>query len=182
MHLPNEDRHTHSQKKLLGDMTVLYGGRIAEELFCGDITTGASNDIERATQLARGMVYEWGMSERMGPVKYTESHDGAAGQEEIIAVSATTRRELDEEVRRIIDQQYAHARKLIEDNRDKLERVAKTLLEYETLDAAQVKRLMAGEELPPRRPTVIVPVVRESTPTPPSPEPTGLAGMEPQIA
>jgi cell division protease FtsH len=164
MHLPNEDRHTHSRKKLLGDMAVLFGGRIAEEMFCGDITTGASNDIERATQLARGMVYEWGMSERMGPVKYTEAHDGVTGHEEVIAVSATTRRELDEEVRRIIDQQYEHARKLIEDNRDKLERVAKSLLEYETLDCAQVKQLMAGEELPPRRPTVIVPVVSEALP------------------
>ncbi len=181
MHLPNEDRHTHSLKKLLGDMAVLFGGRIAEEMFCGDITTGASNDIERATQLARGMVYEWGMSERMGPVKYTESHDSAVGHEEIVAVSATTRRELDEEVRRIIDQQYEHARQLILANRDRLERVAKALLEHETLDCGQVKQLMAGEELPPRRPTVIVPVVRDVPPAEPRPE-AELGGLKPQIA
>jgi cell division protease FtsH len=128
------------------------------------------------------MVYEWGMSDRMGPVKYTESHDGAMGHEEIVAVSAATRRELDEEVRRIIDQQYAHARELIVANRDKLERVAKALLEHETLDCGQVKQLMAGEELPPRRATVIVPSVRESSP-PPEAKPDGdLGGMKPQLA
>jgi cell division protease FtsH len=182
MHLPNEDRHTHSRKKLLGDMAVLFGGRIAEEMFCGDITTGASNDIERATSLARGMVYEWGMSDRMGPVKYTEGHDGAMGHEDVIAVSAVTRRELDEEVRRIIDQQYVHARKLIEDNRDKLERVAKALLEFETLDAPQVKKVMDGEELPPRRSTVVVPVVREQG-EPPTSQPEAAVGeFKPQLA
>ena len=182
MHLPNEDRHTHSLKKLLGDMAVLFGGRIAEEMFCGDITTGASNDIERATQLARGMVYEWGMSERMGPVKYTESHDGVMGQEEVVTVSAATRRELDEEVRRIIDQQYAHARELIVANRDKLERVAKALLEHETLDSIQVKQLMAGEELPPRRPSVILPAVREPAAEAKVEPPADLGGLKPQIA
>ena len=181
MHLPNEDRHTHSLKKLLGDMAVLFGGRIAEEMFCGDITTGASNDIDRATQLARGMVYEWGMSDRMGPVKYTEAHDGAMGHEEIVSVSATTRRELDEEVRRIIDQQYAHAKELIVANRDKLERVAKALLEHETLDSAQVKLLMSGEQLPPRRTTVIVPTVREASP-PPEAKPDDFSEMKPQLA
>jgi cell division protease FtsH len=128
------------------------------------------------------MVYEWGMSDRMGPVKYTEGHDSAMGHEDVIAVSAVTRRELDEEVRRIIDQQYVHARTLIEDNRDKLERVAKALLEHETLDCGQVKQLMAGEELPPRRATVIVPSVRESSP-PPEAKPDGdLGGMKPQLA
>ncbi|MCS6970916.1 MAG: ATP-dependent zinc metalloprotease FtsH [Planctomycetota bacterium] len=154
MHLPAEDRHTHGRKKLLGDIAVLYGGRIAEELFCGDITTGAANDIERATAIARGMVYEWGMSERMGPIKYTESHDGLVGQEEVLAVSSVTRRELDEEVRRIIEQQYQLARRLIEENRDKLERIARALLEHETLDGAQVKQLIAGGTLPPRRPSL----------------------------
>ncbi|HAT11718.1 MAG TPA: cell division protein FtsH, partial [Planctomycetes bacterium] len=182
MHLPNEDRHTHSRKKLLGDMAVLFGGRIAEEMFCGDITTGASNDIERATSLARGMVYEWGMSDRMGPVKYTEGHDSAMGHEDVIAVSAVTRRELDEEVRRIIDQQYAHARKLIEDNRDKLERVAKALLEFETLDAPQVKKLMDGEELPPRRSTVVVPTVADQAAATAVPPEAAPAEFKPQLA
>ena len=182
MHLPNEDRHTHGRKKLLGDMTVLYGGRIAEEMFCSDITTGASNDIERATQLARGMVYEWGMSDRMGPIKYTEARDSVGGHEEVVTVSTPTRRELDEEVRRIVDKQFGEARQLIENNKDKLERVAKALLEHETLDAAQVKRLMDGEELPPRRPTVVVPIVREpsSTSKPDAVPPVG--DFKPQIA
>jgi cell division protease FtsH len=179
MHLPNEDRHTHSRKKLLGDITVLFGGRIAEELFCGDITTGASNDIERATQIARGMVYEWGMSDRMGPVKYTEHRDGLMGEGEELAVSAATRRELDEEVRRIIDEQYDQAKGIIEAKRDVLERIAKALLEHETLDGAQVKRLMAGEELPPRRPSVIVPAVRAETPPAEAPAPTEF---KPQLA
>jgi cell division protease FtsH len=129
------------------------------------------------------MVYEWGMSERMGPVKYTEAHDSAMGHEEVVAVSAITRRELDEEVRRIIDQQYATAKSVIEANRDKLERVAKALLEHETLDAVQVKKLMAGEELPPRRPTVLVPAVRtpEPKPEPPAAE-AGDGGLKPQLA
>ncbi len=168
MHLPNQDRHTHSKRKLMGDICVLFGGRIAEELFCGDITTGASNDIERATGLARGMVYEWGMSEKMGPIKYTEDHDGFMGSESVVSVSATTRRELDEEVRSIIDAQFQRAKVLIEANRDKLERIAQALLEHETLDAAQVKVLLDGGQLPPRRSTVTIPkvdsVARESRP------------------
>lgn len=129
------------------------------------------------------MVYEWGMSERMGPVKYTEHQDGMMGESDVVAVSAATRRELDEEVRRIIDQQYAHARKLIEDNRDRLERIAKTLLEHETLDGEQVKRVMAGEELPPRRSTVRIPAIKEAEATretPPEPPPAGE--LKPQIA
>jgi cell division protease FtsH len=156
MHLPNQDRHTHGKRKIMGDICVLFGGRIAEELFCGDITTGAANDIDRATHLARGMVYEWGMSDKMGPIKYTEDHDSMMGAESVVAVSTTTRRELDEEVRSIIDAQYKRAHMLIEENRDKLERVAKALLEHETLDGSQVKLLLDGGELPPRRSTVAI--------------------------
>jgi len=158
MHLPNQDRHTHSKKKLLGDMAILFGGRIAEGLFCGDITTGASNDIQRATQIARGMVYEWGMSEKMGPIKYTEDRDSGFGSDEtaITAAGGETRRELDQEVRAIIDAQYEIAQRTIEHNRDALERIAKALLEHETLDAEQVKLLISGGELPPRRSTVSI--------------------------
>jgi cell division protease FtsH len=90
MMLPTEDRHTHGRRKLLSDICTLYGGRIAEEVFCNDVTTGASNDIHRATQLARGMVYEWGMSDRMGPIKYTEEHDSMMGQESVVTASGTT--------------------------------------------------------------------------------------------
>jgi cell division protease FtsH len=176
MFLPNEDRHTHGKRKLLGEVCVLFGGRIAEDIFCNDITTGASNDIQRATQLARGMVYEWGMSEKMGPVKYTEEHDSLMGTENVVAVSAQTRRELDEEVRKIIDSQYERAKLLIEANASALERVAKALLEHETLDGGQVKMLMQGGELPPRKPTVTIPKPPTSEPkTEPKREP-GLGG------
>jgi cell division protease FtsH len=164
MFLPTDDRHTHGKRKLLGDISVLFGGRIAEDMFCKEITTGASDDIRRATNLARGMVYEWGMSDKMGPIKYTEDHDSFMGTESVVSVSGTTRRELDEEVRAIIDTQYALAKRMLESNRDGLERVAKTLLEYETLDGAQVRTLLAGGELPPRKPTIL--------PRPPEPPPT----------
>ena len=167
MHLPAEDRHTHSKRKLLGDIAVLFGGRIAEEIFCGDITTGAANDIERATGLARAMVYEWGMSDKMGPLKYTESHDGFGGEESVVAVSAVTRRELDEEVRGVIDRQYAHAHDLIVHHRASVERIAKALLEHETLDAGQVRTLLAGGDLPPRAPTVKLPALTEPEPEKP---------------
>ncbi len=184
MHLPNEDRHTHGRRKLMCDIAILFGGRIAEELFCGDITTGASNDIERATALARGMVYEWGMSDKMGPLKYTEDRESMLGGDPAIAVGGETRRELDEEVRRIIDQQFALAKGIIIANKDKLERVALALLEHETLDAAQVKTLMDGGELPPRRPTVMI--KKEETESPEASKesersPTGPA-LEPKLA
>jgi cell division protease FtsH len=177
MHLPNQDRHTHGRRKLLGDICVLYGGRIAEELFCGDITTGAANDIERATHLARGMVYEWGMSDKMGPIKYTEDHDNVFGSESVVTVSATTLRELDEEVRSIVNVQYARAQQLVEANRDKLERVALALLEHETLDGAQVKLLLEGGELPPRRSAVPVPKP-ETVATPPETVGSGPVEVE----
>ena len=156
MMLPTEDRHTHGRRKLLSDICTLYGGRIAEELFCNDVTTGASNDIHRATQLARGMVYEWGMSDRMGPIKYTEEHDSMMGQESVVAASGTTRRELDEEVRVIIDSQYSRARDLIVKHREVLEKIATALLEHETLDGSQVRRLLDGGDIPARTPTVVI--------------------------
>jgi cell division protease FtsH len=156
MHLPNQDRHTHGMKKILADICVLFGGRISEMNFCGDITTGASNDIQRATHLARGMVYEWGMSSKMGPVKYTEERDGIMGDESIVTASAETRRELDEEVRVIIDAQYERARTIINANADAVERIAKALLEHETLDGQQVMLLIDGGEMPPRQSTVTI--------------------------
>jgi cell division protease FtsH len=183
MHLPNEDRHTHSRKKILGDICVLYGGRLAEELFCGDITTGASNDIERATTLARGMVYEWGMSDRMGPMKYTERQENGFGPDAVMAVSAATQRELDQEVRSVLEGEFSRARKLIEEHRDQLERVAAALLEHETLDGAQVKILLEGGELPPRRPTVAIARSEVETTDKPAaePAPPGPA-LEPKLA
>ncbi len=156
MMLPTEDRHTHGRRRLLSDVCVLFGGRVAEEVFCNDVTTGASNDIMRATQIARGMVFEWGMSERMGPIKYTEEHDSFAGSESVVTASATTRHELDEEVRSIVDIQYNRARTLILQHRSAVERVALALLEHETLDGGQVKMLLDGGTMPPRKQTVVI--------------------------
>jgi cell division protease FtsH len=186
MYLPSDDRHTHGRRKLLGEIATLFGGRIAEDMFCNEITTGASDDIRRATNLARGMVYEWGMSEKMGPIKYTEEHDSMLGTESVVSVSAVTRRELDEEVRVIIDQQYALAKRLLEANRDALERVAKALLEYETLDGAQVRTLLAGGELPPRKPSIPPrppenPPAKEPVKEPPKPI-IGGGDLKPHLA
>ena len=183
-HLPTEDRHTHGKRKLLDDIVILFGGRIAEDMFCGDITTGASNDIQRATRIARGMVIEWGMSDKMGPIKYTEEQEGMGGPQSYLAASSDTGRELDQEVRAIIDAQYQRATTMLAEHRESLERIAKALLEHETLDAAQVKQLMAGIELPPRTPTVSIrredlPPSQETRPVPPS-EP-GPA-LEPRLA
>jgi cell division protease FtsH len=102
------------------------------------------------------MVFEWGMSDKMGPIKYTEERDGFAGEESVVSVSGQTRNELDQEVRSIIDAQYERAKKTIEANRDAVERIAKALLEHETLDGPSVMKLIDGGELPPRRPTVTI--------------------------
>jgi cell division protease FtsH len=182
-HLPTEDRHTHSRGKLLDDMCILFGGRIAEDMFCGDITTGASNDIQRATRIARGMVMEWGMSAKMGPIKYTEDQESALGSQTVLTASNDTGRELDQEVRVLIDSQYQRAYDMLKVNSDSLERIAKTLLEYETLDAAQVKQLMTGEALPPRTPTVTVRVEDVAKAEAPRPAPsTGGEALEPRLA
>ncbi len=185
MMLPIEDRHTHGKRKILSDICVLFGGRLAEEMFCNDITTGASNDIQRATQLARGMVYEWGMSDRMGPIKYTEEHDSMMGSESVVVASGTTRRELDEEVRVIIDSAYNRARTLIESHREVLEKIARALLEHETLDGGQVKHLLGGGNIAPRKPTVSISkdeaeAIREAAtrPTPAAPS----DALQPKLA
>jgi len=152
MFLPKKDRYTHSRKKLLGDICQLFGGRIAEAVFFDEITTGAANDIDRASHIARGMVYEWGMSEKMGPIKYTETEDSVLGSQTRMVVSEQTCRELDEEVRRVIDSQYERAKQIVEDNKDAVERIAEALLERETLSAEQVYVLIEGGQLEPRKP------------------------------
>ena len=102
------------------------------------------------------MVYEWGMSDRMGPIKYTEEHDSMMGSESVVTASGTTRRELDEEVRAIIDGAYNRARTLIMQHKDVLVKIAQALLEHETLDGGQVKMLLGGGDMPPRTPTVTI--------------------------
>jgi cell division protease FtsH len=134
-------------------IAVLFGGRIAEEVFMHQMTTGASNDFERATEIARRMVTQWGMSDVLGPMVYGENEGEIFLGRSITThknVSETTMQKVDAEIRRIIDEQYGLARRMLEENRDKVEAMAKALLEFETIDADQINDIMAG--LPPRPP------------------------------
>jgi len=153
MQLPEADRYSFDRDYLLQRIAVLFGGRIAEEIFMHQMTTGAGNDFERATQMARDMVTRYGMSDTLGPMVYAEN-EGEVFLGRSIAtqknVSEATMQKVDLEIRRIIDEQYGLARKLIEGNRDKVEMMAKTLLEWETLDSEQVEDIMQGR--PPRPP------------------------------
>jgi cell division protease FtsH len=150
MYLPEEDRYSHSRRSLSSRICSLFGGRIAEELILGPegITTGASNDIQRATEIARNMVTKWGLSERMGPLMYDEGTEevflgrsaGMSGKH----TSDETAKKIDEEIRRIIDESYATARKLLVENMDKLHAMADALVQFETLDAEQIDAIMHG--------------------------------------
>lgn len=153
MQLPQEDRYAYDRQYLLTRIAILFGGRIAEEVFMNQMTTGASNDFERATQLARDMVMRYGMSDRMGPMVYAENEGEVFLGRSVTKtthMSEKTMQEVDAEVRRIIDEQYATARRLIEENRDKMEAMAHALLEWETIDADQIDDIMKG--IPPRPP------------------------------
>ncbi len=166
MQLPSEDRYSQDRERLLNTIAVLFGGRIAEEIFMHQMTTGASNDFERATEIARRMVTQWGMSDALGPMVYGENEGEVFLGRSITThknVSETTLQKVDAEIRRIVDEQYKVARKLIEDNRDKIEAMAKGLLEYETLDSDQLADIMAGK--PPRPPKIPSPSVPPSAPT-----------------
>ena len=153
MQLPEEDRYAYDRVYLMSRIAVLFGGRIAEELFMNQMTTGASNDFERATQMARDMVTRYGMSDALGPMVYGEN-DGEVFLGRSVTthknMSETTMQQVDREIRRIIDEQYALARKLLEENRDKVEAMTAALLELETIDAEQIDDIMAGK--PPRPP------------------------------
>jgi cell division protease FtsH len=153
MQLPTEDRYSQDRDRLLSMIAVLFGGRIAEELFMHQMTTGASNDFERATELARRMVTQWGMSDELGTMVYGENEGEIFLGRSIQThknVSEATMQKVDAEIRRIIDQQYHVARKLLEDNRDKVEAMTKALLEWETIDSDQISDIMEGK--PPRPP------------------------------
>jgi cell division protease FtsH len=153
MQLPEQDRYSMDREMILQNIAVLFGGRIAEEVFMGQMTTGASNDFERATDLARSMVTRWGMSDELGPMVYGENEGEVFLGRSVTVhknVSETTMQKVDVEIRRIVDGQYALARKLIEDNREKVEAMAKALMEWETLDADQINDIMQGR--PPRPP------------------------------
>ena len=154
--LPEQDRYSHSRQYILSSICSLFGGRIAEEMVLGadGITTGASNDIERATSLARNMVTKWGLSEKLGPLKYDEDDDqpflGRSASSRSLAVSEETARKIDEEVRVIIDDCYGRAKTILETHSDKLHAMADALMEYETLNSDQINDIMEG--MPPRPP------------------------------
>ena len=158
MSLPKEDRLSTSKEWVLDRIAMILGGRIAEEVKFGQVTTGASNDFQKATQLARAMVTEWGMSEKLGPMAYGEREDamftmGPSSRNK--DYSEQTAQEIDAEVRRIITEQYERAKRLVQDNMDKLDQISEALLERETIDTAEIEAIMAGLPLPPRQKIVI---------------------------
>lgn len=149
--LPEHDRISNYRDKMLEEISILFGGRIAEEIFMHQMSTGASNDFERATKLARDMVTRYGMSDTLGTMVYAASEqDSFWGSMSAKTVSEATQQKVDAEIRRILDEQYAIARSLLEENRDKVEAMTAALLEWETIDADQINDIMAG--LPPRQP------------------------------
>ena len=156
MFLPEEDRYSLSKRALISQICSLYGGRIAEEMTLGfdGVTTGASNDIMRATQIARNMVTKWGLSEKLGPLMYAEEEGevflGRSAGSQHASLSAETAKLIDSEVRSIIDQCYGTAKQILTDNRDKLDAMADALMKYETIDADQIDDIMAGRT--PREP------------------------------
>ncbi len=156
MFLPEEDRYSLSKRALISQICSLFGGRVAEEMTLGfeGVTTGASNDIMRATQLARNMVTKWGLSEKLGPLMYAEEEGevflGRSAGSQHANVSSETAKLIDEEVRSIIDHCYGTAKQILTENRDKLDMMAEALMKYETIDASQIDDIMAGR--PPREP------------------------------
>jgi cell division protease FtsH len=152
--LPEGDRYSMDKERMLSTISVLFGGRIAEEVFMNQMTTGATNDFERATQIARDMVTRYGMTDELGPMVYAENEGevflGRSVTQDHERVRGDACRRWTREVRRIIDEQYATARRLIEEHKDKMHAMAKALLEWETIDTDQIDDIMAGK--PPRPP------------------------------
>jgi cell division protease FtsH len=159
--LPEHDRVNMYKDKMLEEIAILFGGRIAEEIFMHQMSTGASNDFERATKLARAMVTRYGMSESLGTMVYEDTEqDAYFGRMSAKTVSEATQQKVDTEIRSILDAQYALSRRLLEENREKVDLMAKTLLEWETIDADQINDIMEGRE--PRLPKAGVPAKRSS--------------------
>lgn len=151
--LPEHDRISNYKDKMLEEISILFGGRIAEEIFMNQMSTGASNDFERATKIARDMVTKYGMSDVMGTMVYAgNEQDSFFGSMSAKTVSEATQQKVDAEIRRILDEQYAVARKLLEDNRDKVEAMTAALLEWETIDAEQIQDIMEGKQPRPPKP------------------------------
>ena len=177
MQLPEGDRYSMDKERLLNMIAVLFGGRIAEEVFMNQMTTGASNDFERATTIARDIVTRYGMTDSLGPMVYAENEGEVFLGRSVTKtthVSEATMQKVDAEIRKIIDEQYAVARKLIEDNSDKMHAMASALLEWETIDAEQIEDIMKGK--PPRPPKVSGSAPDAPDQTPPAAGVTPAAG------
>ncbi len=178
--LPEQDRFSIYRDEMLANICMLFGGRVAEELFVGNISTGASNDFERATSIARDMVTRYGMSEALGPMVYGENEGEVFLGRSITThknLSDVTLQQVDKEIRRILDEQYALAKKILEEKRSVVEAMTNALMEWETLDSDQLKDIMDGRPPRPPRPTV--------TPPPPNPNAGGAApgaSTEPKAA
>ncbi len=169
MQLPETDRYSMDKERLLNMIAVLFGGRIAEEVFMNQMTTGASNDFERATAIARDIVTRYGMTDELGPMVYAENEGEVFLGRSVTKtthMSEATMQKVDSEIRKIIDEQYAVARKLIEDNSDKMHAMAEALLEWETIDSEQIDDIMEGR--PPRAPKSSAPPPDTSDQVPPA--------------
>jgi cell division protease FtsH len=183
MQLPTEDRYSHDRETLLSTVAVLMGGRIAEEVFMQQMTTGASNDFERATEIARNMVMRWGMSDVMGTRVYGDNQSEVFLGRDVMThknLSDKTAELVDQEIRRIVDEQYARARAIIEENREKVEVMAKALLEWETLNSDQIDDIMAGRQPRPPEGTPPSSSAREKPASPgPAPAATDRPATQP---
>ena len=154
MYLPEGDRYSMNRVAIESQLCSLYGGRVAEELIFGEdkVTTGASNDIERATKMARNMVTKWGLSDELGPITYAEDEEEVflgRSVSQTKHVSDETARKIDVVVRGILDRAYTRTTDILTENVDKLHAMAKLLLKYETIDAPQIDAIMEGREPPP---------------------------------
>jgi len=168
MQLPEGDRYSTDKIRMLSTIAILFGGRIAEEVFMGEMTTGASNDFERATHIARDMVTRYGMTEALGTMVYAENEGEVflgRSVTKTTTMSERTMQAVDHEIRRILDEQYLVARKHIEDNKDKMHAMANALLEWETIDTEQIDDIMDGK--PPRPPKDWAPSVSKPVPAVP---------------
>jgi cell division protease FtsH len=173
--LPEFDRFSSFKEKMLEEIAILFGGRIAEEVFMKQMSTGAANDFERATKLARDMVTKYGMSDKLGTMVYSDDTNDGFMAMSSKSISEATQQKVDAEIKHILDQQYSVARKLIEKNKKKIEAMAKALLEFETIDSDQINDIMAGKKMRPPKPSR-----GSDTPKKPSGGNSGASTVSPQ--
>jgi len=181
MSLPELDRYSLYQDQMLSQICMLYGGRVAEEIFVGSLSTGASNDFERATSIARDMVTRYGMSDALGPMVYGENEGEVFLGRSVTThknMSEATMQKVDTEIRRILDEQYARATKILTEGRDKVEAMTAALMEWETIDAEQIGDIMAGRPVRPPKPAATPQPPANGGDKPSAPAPTAQPAQE----